>query len=141
MGRLCLTRLTLSHFRSYRRAELEIDGRPLAIHGPNGAGKTALLEAVSMFSPGRGLRRAGAEDLIRRPEAIGWKLSGVLQSLHQVHEVETSAEPGQSRNVRIDDKTAPLCIKAGANHLVAGTYLFKGNDMAEKIEGLRGDGS
>ena len=36
----------------------------------------------------------------------------------------------------IDDKTAPLCIKAGANHLVAGTYLFKGDDMAKKIAGL-----
>jgi len=39
----------------------------------------------------------------------------------------------------IDDKTAPLCIKAGANHLVAGTYLFKGKDMAAKIKGLRGE--
>ncbi|MCB1072546.1 MAG: ribulose-phosphate 3-epimerase [Chlamydiales bacterium] len=38
----------------------------------------------------------------------------------------------------IDDKTAPLAIKAGANHLVAGTYLFKGEDMKEKIKGLRG---
>ena len=41
----------------------------------------------------------------------------------------------------IDDKTAPLCIKAGANHLVAGTYLFKEGDMAKKISGLRGEGS
>lgn len=38
----------------------------------------------------------------------------------------------------IDDQTAPLCVKAGANHLVAGTYLFKGEGMAEKVKGLRG---
>lgn len=38
----------------------------------------------------------------------------------------------------IDHNTAPLCIKAGANHLVSGTYLFKGNSMREKIELLRG---
>jgi len=106
MGTLCLTRLTLSHFRSYRRGVVEADGRPVAIHGPNGAGKTSLLEAVSLFSPGRGLRRAGAEDLIRRPEALGWKLTGVLRSLHQVHELETTAEPGTARSVRIDDKAA-----------------------------------
>ena len=104
LGRLCLTRLTLSHFRSYRRGVVETDGRPVAIHGPNGAGKTSLLEAVSLFSPGRGMRRAGAEDLIRRPEAIGWKLTGVLQSLHQLHELETTAEPGSARTVRIDGK-------------------------------------
>lgn len=104
MGRLRLTRLTLSHFRSYRRAELTFDGRPVAIHGPNGAGKTSLLEAVSMCSPGRGMRRASAEDLIRRPESLGWKITGVLQSLHQMHELETMAEPGNARQVRIDGK-------------------------------------
>lgn len=36
----------------------------------------------------------------------------------------------------IDDKTAPLCIKAGANVLVSGTYLFK-SDMAQGIKKLR----
>jgi DNA replication and repair protein RecF len=105
MGRLCLTRLTLSHFRSYRHGTVDTDGRPLAIHGPNGAGKTSLLEAVSMFSPGRGMRRAAAEDLVRRPEALGWKLTGLLHSLHQRHELETTAEPGTARTVRLDDKT------------------------------------
>jgi len=37
----------------------------------------------------------------------------------------------------VDEQTAPLCIAAGANHLVAGTYLFKGDSMQEKIIGLR----
>jgi len=37
----------------------------------------------------------------------------------------------------VDDKTAPQCIKAGANHLVSGTYLFKGKGMKDRIEGLR----
>jgi ribulose-phosphate 3-epimerase len=38
----------------------------------------------------------------------------------------------------IDDKTAPLCIKAGANVLVAGTYLYKAPNMKLAIEKLRG---
>ncbi|MEX0961318.1 MAG: ribulose-phosphate 3-epimerase [Simkaniaceae bacterium] len=37
----------------------------------------------------------------------------------------------------IDDKTAPLCIQAGANRLVSGTYLFRENDMRSKIKQLR----
>ncbi|MBP9841278.1 MAG: ribulose-phosphate 3-epimerase [Simkaniaceae bacterium] len=38
----------------------------------------------------------------------------------------------------IDDKTAPLCIEAGANNLVSGTYLFKGHgDINQKIKALR----
>ncbi|MCB4379901.1 DNA replication/repair protein RecF [Synechococcus sp. MU1644] len=104
---LSLSALTLSHFRSHKLARLELDARPVAIFGPNGAGKTNILEAVSLFSPGRGLRRSSAEDMTRRPEALGWKLSGVLHSLQQVHEVETWSEGGAARQVKIDGKAAP----------------------------------
>ena len=99
--------LTLSHLRSHRRTVLNLDERPVAIFGPNGAGKTNVLEAVSLLSPGRGLRRAGADELIRRPEALGWKVSAVVKSGTTVHEIETEAQPGQPRSVRIDGKSAP----------------------------------
>ena len=103
-GGVRLTSLRLSHFRSHRRAELVFDGRPVAIHGPNGAGKTNLIEAVSLLSPGRGLRRAAADDLVRRPEALGWKVKAEIEAAGVLHEVETWAEPGGSRQVRIDGK-------------------------------------
>ncbi|THH35365.1 DNA replication/repair protein RecF [Aliishimia ponticola] len=103
---LALTSLTLSHFRSHKRAALNVDTRPIAIYGPNGAGKTNILEAVSLFSPGRGLRRASAEDMTRKPEALGWKLTAVVQTSTQVHEVETWSEGGAARQVRIDGKSA-----------------------------------
>ena len=106
MSELYLSELTLSHFRSHKRARFECDGRPVAIYGPNGAGKTNILEAVSLFSPGRGLRRASAEDMTRRPEALGWKLTGVLRSLSHFHEIEISSENGAARQVRIDGKSA-----------------------------------
>jgi len=37
----------------------------------------------------------------------------------------------------VDDKTAPLCIKAGADNLVAGSYIFRSNDRAKAIASLR----
>ncbi|MFA6915196.1 MAG: ribulose-phosphate 3-epimerase [Parachlamydiales bacterium] len=37
----------------------------------------------------------------------------------------------------ITQETAAECIAAGANHLIAGTYLFKDDRMAEKINDLR----
>ncbi|MBE0413760.1 DNA replication/repair protein RecF [Yoonia sp.] len=107
MTRLALTQLTLLHFRSHKRVVMDIDPRPMAIFGPNGAGKTNLLEAISLLSPGRGLRRAAADDLIRRPEVLGWKIAAQLQSLHQTHEIETWAEAGSPRRLRIDGKAAP----------------------------------
>jgi len=103
---LALTSLFMSHFRSHLRADLHLDARPVAIHGDNGAGKTNILEAVSLFSPGRGMRRASAADMARQPEALGWKLKGVLQTRGQAVEVETSSEAGNARQVKIDNKAA-----------------------------------
>ncbi len=103
---LALTELTMSHFRSHLRAELHLDGRPVALFGPNGAGKTNILEAVSLFSPGRGLRRASAAEMTRRPEALGWKLKAVLRAADQAYEVETWSEGGGARQVRVDNKAS-----------------------------------
>ncbi|MCX8508013.1 MAG: AAA family ATPase, partial [Rhodobacteraceae bacterium] len=102
MPQFAVTDLLLSHFRSHRRTSLVFDGRPVAMYGPNGAGKTNVLEALSLLSPGRGLRRAGAEDLVRRPEALGWKLAATLGG----HEIETGAEAGAARQVTINGKAA-----------------------------------
>lgn len=104
MTNLALTQLTLSHFRSHRTARLSLDGRPVALFGANGAGKTNILEAVSLFSPGRGLRRAPADEFSRQPEALGWKLTAELANGGRLHELETWAEPSMSRQVRIDGK-------------------------------------
>ncbi len=107
MSGLAITGLNLSHFRSHRAARLEFDGRPVAISGPNGAGKTNILEAVSLLSPGRGLRRATTAELARRPEALGWKVRAEVRGLGgSSHKVETWAEGDGAREVRIDDKAA-----------------------------------
>jgi len=103
---LAITSLSLSHFRSHRAARMVFDGRPVALVGANGAGKTNILEAVSLLSPGRGLRRAGADEIARKPEALGWKVSAELRGVGGFHEVETWAEPGAARQVRVDGKAA-----------------------------------
>ena len=77
---LALTGLTLSHFRSHRLSRIACDARPIALHGPNGAGKTNLLEAVSLLSPGRGLRHASAGEMARRPESLGWKVTATIEA-------------------------------------------------------------
>ncbi len=107
MGNLHLSQLTLSHFRSHKRAVIDCDARPVAIYGPNGAGKTNILEAVSLLSPGRGLRRSSAQDMTRRPEALGWKVTGLLHALNNLHELEIWSEGGAARQTRIDGKAAP----------------------------------
>ncbi|MEM9250181.1 MAG: DNA replication/repair protein RecF [Pseudomonadota bacterium] len=107
MPGLAVTSLALAQFRSHRKLELAFDGRPVAVFGANGAGKTNLLEAVSLLSPGRGLRRAAGDALARRGVGAGWRVRAELVSLGRAHEIETAAEPGGARSVRVDGKAAP----------------------------------
>ncbi len=101
-----LAGLRLSHFRSHLRGGLELDGRPVVFFGPNGAGKTNILEAVSLLSPGRGLRRAGTGEIARRPESIGWRVEADLVSPARPHEIELRAEPESPRRISVDGKNA-----------------------------------
>ena len=96
-----LSSLSLSHFRSHRLTRLNPEGHSVVLFGENGAGKTNILEAVSMLSPGRGIRRAAADDMMRRPDAIGWKGTAEVDG----HQLETWAENGGARQVRVDGKS------------------------------------
>lgn len=75
----------------------------MAVHGANGSGKTNLLEAISLLSPGRGMRRAEAAEITRRPEAIGWRVEAGVND----RRIVLRAEPGQPRTTQVDDKPAP----------------------------------
>ena len=103
-----ISNLILSHFRSHKISKLSLDGRPVVVFGKNGTGKTNILEAVSLFSPGRGLRRATAEDITRNPEAIGWKIEGKVKNRISEYEVVISSENGESRRLFLDGKKASI---------------------------------
>lgn len=136
MSGLAITALTLSHFRSHKAARLQFDGRPVAIVGPNGAGKTNILEAVSLLSPGRGLRRAAAEEIARKPEGLGWKIAAGVRGFGADHQVETWAEGGESRIVRIDGKAA---TQAALGRILRVLWLVPAMDRLwiEAAEGRR----
>ena len=60
-----VSRLALTDFRSYPSALIEPGPSFVLLSGENGAGKTNLLEAVSLLSPGRGLRGAAPSEMAR----------------------------------------------------------------------------
>lgn len=136
MTSLAVTGLELSHFRSHRALRLSLDGRPVAVFGPNGAGKTNLIEAVSLLSPGRGLRRAAADELTRRPEQLGWRIGATIRTNTATHEIDLRAEAGGRRELRLDGKAAP---QLALGRLVPMLWLVPAMDRLwiEAAEGRR----
>ncbi|MCB1591163.1 MAG: DNA replication/repair protein RecF [Alphaproteobacteria bacterium] len=102
--------LKLHSFRSYEAAEIADLGPGLLVFsGPNGAGKTNILEAVSLFSPGRGLRGARLADLQRQGDARPWAVSGEVQTRHEAVKLGTGMDPQKGvdkRAVRLNGKSA-----------------------------------
>jgi DNA replication and repair protein RecF len=74
-----ILRLSLTHFRNYRAASVETRQDVVVLVGPNGAGKTNCLEAISLLSPGRGLRRATFEDIADNQGDGSWAVSAEIE--------------------------------------------------------------
>ena len=63
---LAVAEIALVNFRSYASATLKLLACPIVLTGANGTGKTNCLEAISLLSPGRGLRGAKLTALQRK---------------------------------------------------------------------------
>ena len=61
-----VTRLSLADFRNHASALIEPGPGFVLLSGDNGAGKTNVLEAVSLLTPGRGLRGAALSEMARQ---------------------------------------------------------------------------
>ncbi|MDO8290651.1 MAG: DNA replication/repair protein RecF [Parvibaculum sp.] len=106
-----LSRLVVTNFRSYARAELALDGRPVVFVGDNGAGKTNLLEAVSLLSPGRGMRGVPFAEVARDTGDGGWAVAATLETNLGETRIGTGLPAGdnakaRTRLVKIDGEQA-----------------------------------
>ena len=102
-----LSRLRLTAFRNYASAALDLDARHVVLTGPNGAGKTNLLEAISLLSPGRGLRRAAFETVQAQGSDLGWAVAATIETDDGPADIGTGAGPDDSgRRVRINGANA-----------------------------------
>ena len=108
---LAVAAVRLSHFRSYANAALTTARTPVVLCGANGIGKTNLLEAVSLLSPGRGLRGATLSEVQRKgPADAGalWAVSATVVRGEDMHEIGTglAAADGERRVTRLNGAAA-----------------------------------
>ena len=117
---LSVTRLHLTNFRSYASVEIAVSGAPVVLSGPNGAGKTNLLDAISLLSPGRGLRGAKLGEHTRRgPSAMSealWAVAATVTRAGEAYEIGTglvSAQGSERRQVRLNGAAAQSSADLG----------------------------
>lgn len=101
-----VSRLALTDFRSYPSALIEPGPGFVLLSGENGAGKTNLLEAVSLLSPGRGLRGTALSEMSRIAGEGGFAVAAKLGDV----EVGTGTLPTarERRQVRINSAPASV---------------------------------
>jgi len=96
-----LTRLDLTDFRNHRDALIEAGPGFVLLSGPNGAGKTNVLEAVSLLTPGRGLRQVPISEMARSDGPGRFAVAARLTDEIELGTGTTPATPDR-RQVRIN---------------------------------------
>lgn len=96
-----LKRLTLTNFRNYASLTWRPDALLCVVTGPNGSGKTNLLEAVSLLSPGRGLRGARNAEFPRHDGDGRWGVHGAIEGADASHEIGTGSSPDTTSDRRV----------------------------------------
>jgi DNA replication and repair protein RecF len=117
-SRLAVTRLHLTNFRSYAVGELRVGGAPVVLAGPNGAGKTNVLDAISLLSPGRGLRGAKLAEHTRKgpvaSEETLWAVAATVARGGTEYEIGTGlTQASASRQVRLNGVPAQSSADLG----------------------------
>lgn len=100
--------LQLHHFRCYEQARMDnVAPGLIVLTGPNGAGKTNILEAVSLLSPGRGLRAAANEDIQKKDAGGVWAIAANAETGGAVVQLGTGMDAmSGKRSVRINGASA-----------------------------------
>ena len=101
-----ITRLSLTDFRSYAAATIAPGPGFVLLSGENGAGKTNLLEAVSLLTPGRGLRGAALSQMARRGGGGAFTIAARLGEIDIG--TGTLLEAPERRQVRINGAPASV---------------------------------
>lgn len=103
-----LSALNLHNFRCYADSAITaLSSGLIVLYGPNGAGKTNVLEAVSLLSPGRGLRTAKNIDMQCHSEPQAWAVAATLQTPYGPIKIGTGLEAQtEKRLIRINGENA-----------------------------------
>jgi DNA replication and repair protein RecF len=96
MSSVYLKKIKLSNYRNFQDFEISANNNSVIIIGDNGSGKTNILEAISLFSPGKGLRSAKLDEVCKREENY-CSVCGLLESKLGPAEITTTIKRDDNR--------------------------------------------
>ena len=116
-----IRRLVLTDFRSWPKLDIAVQPGLVVLTGENGAGKTNILEAISLLSQGRGLRRSDVAECARQDGPGGWAVSAQVSGGDYPVQLGTGIDPPQSsakepRRYKVDRASVPSA-RSFAGHI------------------------
>lgn len=142
-----ILKLGCQNFRSYRTLNLTFSSRFVIFYGKNGVGKTNILEAISLFSSDRGLRKASISDFNNYNSRLGsWQIDLVTQKNNYKTFLSTGISNGR-RIAKIDGNLAPslnsleeiiwlLWVTPGMNNIFIGPKSDRRNFFDHLVSGF-----
>ena len=111
-----IQKLTLKNFRNHGILNLNLKNSSILIYGENGCGKTNILEAISLLSQGKGLRKANIENFLIQEETFNnqqkvWGINVDFVGPNGKFNIGTGLNKTSSKNsriARVNSDYAPL---------------------------------
>ena len=111
-----IQKLTLKNFRNHGFLNLNLKNSSILIYGENGCGKTNILEAISLLSQGKGLRKANIENFLIQEETFNdqhkaWGINVDFVGPNGKFNIGTGLNKTSSKNsriARVNSDYAPL---------------------------------
>ncbi len=104
-----ITKLVVCNYRNFIEFTLLPQHSKTLIIGNNGTGKTNLLESISLFNPGRGLRAAKYEDILNKSAGITnsankWLVEAILKTTTTTVKISSDyVRHATKRNIKLND--------------------------------------
>jgi DNA replication and repair protein RecF len=132
-----LSRLALADFRNHADALLAPGPGLVILTGDNGAGKTNLLEAVSLLSPGRGLRGASLSEMARTGGPGSFAVAARLTIPHPARREGPGAGASPEETLPVEARPRPPAVPEGGVEIGTGTVPSAPERRQVRVNGAR----
>jgi DNA replication and repair protein RecF len=123
-----IEKLKLTNFRNHTSLSMKIPESSILIYGENGCGKTNILEAISLLSQGKGLRKSKKEDFLsqsfeRSPKQKNWAINADIVTQDGKINVGTGFKENSQIKTRIIRVNSENCSQVALGKILKISWI------------------